>query len=387
MSQSDTPPGQQPPSGWGAAPDQPGWQPQSSPPPPAWGPPPSGGWGPPGPSYSSYGWGGPPPAPKPGVIPLRPLGVGDILEGTFTVLRRYPGATLGSAVLLVGLVSVAQLLLFIPLAGALDGVLEAAELADAAGVQAELGAVSWLPLTAAIAAVTLLSILLFVLLTGVMSVVVGQAAVGAALSLSGAFARALPRLPRLLGVSVLVVLALSAPWVVVVGLWAFAFGVDAGIVYAIVVLATLAAVPVTVLLGIKLALATPAVALESVGGAPISPVTALRRSWGLVRGAWWRTLGILLLAGIIAGALSQVVAIPASFVVSVLPLTVGVAVVGTVVASALGQAIAQPVSGLVLALVYVDRRIRTEQLDVALAQAAGVELSTAPQTGQQQPPQ
>jgi uncharacterized membrane protein YczE len=106
-----------------------------------------------------------------------------------------------------------------------------------------------------------------------------------------------------------------------------------------------------------------------------------------VRGAWWRTLGILLLAGIIAGALSQVVAIPASFVVSVLPLTVGVAVVGTVVASALGQAIAQPVSGLVLALVYVDRRIRTEQLDVALAQAAGVELSTAPQTGQQQPPQ
>lgn len=301
------------------------------------------------------------------------------------MLRRYPGATLGSAVVLVGIVSVAQLLLFLSLADALDGLLQAVEVGDAAGVESEFGAISWLPLAAGIAAVTLLSILLFVLLTGVMSVVVGQAAVGARLSLSGALARALPRLPRLLGVSVLVVLALSAVWVVVVALWVLAAWVDAGIVYAIVVLATLAAIPVTVFLGIKLALATPAVALESAGGAPISPVTALRRSWGLVRGAWWRTLGILLLAGIIAGALSQVVAIPASLLVSVLPLTVGVAVVGTVVASALGQAVSQPISGLVLALVYVDRRIRTEQLDAALAQAAGIELPPAQQSGQQPP--
>src|SRR3984885_11885612 len=36
-----------------------------------------------------------PPAPKPGVIPLRPLSVGEILDGAFTAVRRNPKATLG----------------------------------------------------------------------------------------------------------------------------------------------------------------------------------------------------------------------------------------------------------------------------------------------------
>jgi hypothetical protein len=48
------------------------------------------------------GW-GIPQAPKPGIIPLRPLGVGEILDGAFAVVRRYPAATLGlsAAVMLV----------------------------------------------------------------------------------------------------------------------------------------------------------------------------------------------------------------------------------------------------------------------------------------------
>jgi uncharacterized membrane protein len=40
--------------------------------------------------------------------------------------------------------------------------------------------------------------------------------------------------------------------------------------------------------------------------------------------------------------------------------------------SAVGQAITLPIVGLVLALVYVDRRIRTEGLDAALARAVGL---------------
>src|SRR5580692_1307079 len=42
-----------------------------------------------------------PQAPKPGVIPLRPLGVGEILDGAFTSIRRNPRATLGVAALLL----------------------------------------------------------------------------------------------------------------------------------------------------------------------------------------------------------------------------------------------------------------------------------------------
>ena len=43
------------------------------------------------------GWAPPPQAPKPGVIPLRPIGVGEILDGSFTSIRRNPKATLGIA--------------------------------------------------------------------------------------------------------------------------------------------------------------------------------------------------------------------------------------------------------------------------------------------------
>ena len=90
------------PSGTGP-PDPPGW--------PGWDQP---GYGQPGPGQPGYrqprpgppGYGQPPPgqwprfseaAPKPGVIPLRPLGVGEILDGAFASIRRNPKAILGLA--------------------------------------------------------------------------------------------------------------------------------------------------------------------------------------------------------------------------------------------------------------------------------------------------
>ncbi|MBO7941512.1 hypothetical protein JTP77_037285, partial [Streptomyces sp. S9] len=51
-----------------------------------------GGYGAPG--WGS-GWGGPPPAVKPGVIPLRPLGVGEMLDGAVSTMRTYWRTVLG----------------------------------------------------------------------------------------------------------------------------------------------------------------------------------------------------------------------------------------------------------------------------------------------------
>src|SRR5215510_6791931 len=67
-------------AGWGNPPGQP---PPGGEPPPYGQPPP-------------YGY-APPAAPAPGGVPLRPLGVGDILSGAFTLIRRNPVATLGLA--------------------------------------------------------------------------------------------------------------------------------------------------------------------------------------------------------------------------------------------------------------------------------------------------
>ena len=75
-----------------------------SPPPgaplPGW---PAAGWAAPPP-----GWAPPPPGPvpgmlgaahKPGALPLRPLGIGDMYDAAFRIIRFNPKATVGSAVL------------------------------------------------------------------------------------------------------------------------------------------------------------------------------------------------------------------------------------------------------------------------------------------------
>ena len=71
------------------------------PPPPGWQPPP-----PPPPSYTgSYAGSQPPPpgvsgaAHKPGAMPLRPLGLSDMYDAAFRIIRFNPKATVGSAVL------------------------------------------------------------------------------------------------------------------------------------------------------------------------------------------------------------------------------------------------------------------------------------------------
>ena len=94
-------PGQQP---WG----QPGWPQQGHQPP--WGPPPPGTGSPYGTPYPGAPYSGAPHGspynqpryvapPKPGIVPLRPLMFGEILDGSFQAIRRNAKAMLGAALL------------------------------------------------------------------------------------------------------------------------------------------------------------------------------------------------------------------------------------------------------------------------------------------------
>lgn len=347
-----------PPSGWVSPPDQ-GWGTTD---PQGWYPPPAQGWAP------------PPPAPKPGVIPLRPLGVGDVLEATLATLRRYPAATLGSSLLVVAVVSTLQLVLLWPVISALADLPEPVVVQQ--GLDAWWQALESFPWQWALVAGVLagmLSFLLLTSLTGLLAVVVGQAVLGRTLSFGQAWRRAAPRLPRLLVTVLLVALAVSAIWLVLAGLALVAVAASAPtVVAALLLLAALAALPASLWLGVRLALASPAVMLESQDGRAIGPAAAVRRSWRLVGGAWWRTFGVVLLGSVIAGALSGLVSAPVQALVAAAPLSLGAGLVLTTLGAVVGQAVSLPISGLVLALVYVDRRIRAEGLDTALAHAAGV---------------
>jgi hypothetical protein len=136
-----------------------------------------------------------------------------------------------------------------------------------------------------------------------------------------------------------------------------------------------------VYLYIAFALSPPVIVLER---QPV--IAALRRSRALVRGAWWRTFGILLLVNVIAQLIANILAVPfvaltflAAWlsggdlnVYALLPLIV--TALGTIVASA----VTWPFTAVATALVYVDRRMRREALDIELARAAGMAPAASP---------
>ena len=216
-------PGRPEPPGW-SVPQPPSWTspggpgapgaPAGGPPIPP-GPPP----GPPGPSFGpQYGaWGPPVQAPRPGIVPLRPLGVADILDGAIGYVRRDPRTVLGiSAVLslvLVVLSFLANFASFRSLSNLAQGDLYSADPADEAlGGSAGIGG----DVTALVAA--LLSLPISVIATGLLTVVVGQAVLGRRVSAGAAWRAARPQFWRLVGLTLLIGLIVGGTAVLGIGL-------------------------------------------------------------------------------------------------------------------------------------------------------------------------
>lgn len=108
--------------------------------------------------------------------------------------------------------------------------------------------------------------------------------------------------------------------------------------------------------------AGPAIIVERIG-----PIKAVRRSFQIVRGLWWRTLGcrlvgwivtaipIIMISGILTGFLSFAGGNNESF------RWVWSAIAGTV-----GASIVAPISAAIAVLIYVDLRIRKEGFDLEM---------------------
>jgi uncharacterized membrane protein len=360
-----------------------GWapvQPPAYPPAPPWGgapqpvgPPPQQGWGPANPGWtpSPQAWGaanpGWTPPPKPGVIPLQPLSVGEILDGAISSLRAHPGTMLGFS----ALVAVATQVVLVPLTWLLLGDTNATQVGETATVSDDINLItSSLSAGAVSVVVTAIATLL---LTGMLTVVVSRAVLGQTISTAEAWRQARPRLPQLFGVAVLVFLLLVGTAVVTLGIGTLlaVSGAPAGVVFLAFLLGVPAFIVAVAYLYVSLALAPAVVVLERQGVA-----ASLRRSRALVKGAWWRTFGILVLVFFIAQVVSGVVSVPfgiISFVAggsdhpySLLPLLTAA------VATIIGAAITWPFTAAASALLYVDRRMRREGLDLELTRAAGL---------------
>ncbi|MGZ4470261.1 MAG: DUF7544 domain-containing protein [Nocardioidaceae bacterium] len=357
---SPTPPAGAPASGqgWGGPP--PGWAPVQ----PGWGQNPPG-WGP-----AQPGWGaaqpGRPPAAKPGVIPLRPLGVGEILDGAISAIRRDPRVMLGLSALVVTASTLLQSLitwLLLSDTGTTltqpTGTVTEDQVFELLG-----GSLATFVISAAI------SLLTQVVLTGMLTFSVSKAVLGERPRAADAWQATRRRIFALLGLTVSVFLLVGAGLVLPLlpGIIALLLGANVAGALLLVV-----GVPLALVLGLAAAVLTwfaaPVVMLER------QPVLrGLGRSARLVRANLWRVIGLWLLLQVLVAVLGGILSGPLAFVASAVfdnPFglaSLSLQAVGTILAST----ITLPFAAAVAVLVYVDQRMRREALDLELARAAGV---------------
>ncbi|MCU1517735.1 MAG: hypothetical protein JWQ75_2456 [Pseudarthrobacter sp.] len=366
------------PSQWGG---QPVWGPPAGPPSspqPQWGAQPQ--WGPPQQWGQQQQWGqpyGPPPyrqphyvaPPKPGIIPLRPLMFGEVIDGSFQTIRRNAKAMLGAALLAQSLAVV------------LTAVLTAGSLTSATSLQTWLVGLSerdaigvGIAFLGVVLLVTILTLFLSAVLQGAMVVPVARSVLNRTTGFRQMWTLARSRAGALI---------LLACFLGLGGILYFAllFGIAVLVITSMDAMGALILLPiffggvvVAVWIYIKLLVAPAAIVIEELGA-----LAGIRRSWQLTGGNWWRLFGITLVVSIMIGIIGQVVTIPVSLlpgfytgVVSphggleqAVPVAVAMAVV-TAVITALVGAVGYAFQTSVMALLYLDLRMRKDGLDISL---------------------
>ncbi|MGH3948102.1 MAG: hypothetical protein ACRDSE_03125 [Pseudonocardiaceae bacterium] len=280
---------------------------------------------------------------RPGVIPLGPLQMGEIFSGTIATLRSHAAVLFGAALVIVAVGQLAALAVSYPLLDELPVIEEDAtpQEALAAASQGLAASLAGLPF----------AVLAQIFVTGIATVVVGKAVIGESLSLADAWAQCRPRLLPLLGLTVLVgaLVAIGTMLFIVPGIW----------------------------LMVLLSLATPALILErtTIGH-------ALVRSKDLVRNAWWHIFGILLITLLLNFGISVIISAPFELIGGdPTGTTSGEYLVLSTIGAIAAGAVTAPIAAVVIALIYIDRRMRTEDLAVELARAAGLAPPEAGTTG------
>ncbi|MCE7082374.1 glycerophosphoryl diester phosphodiesterase membrane domain-containing protein [Streptomyces sp. ST2-7A] len=355
-----------PPTGWSAHP------PAGGPGGPGWG---AGPGAPGGPGWGGHSW-----APKPGVIPLRPLGVGEILDGAVSTARAHWRTVLGislAVAVFIQLISLFALRSWFgdgSAIGALEGNTDPTEeeLVDAFADIFALGSVTGIA--------TLVG---SVIATAMLTVVIARAVLGREISIAEAWAESRGRLLRLFGLIVLTgligVLAMAVP-PLLAAVPGFLLG-GAGVV--LIPLGLFAGVVLAVWLWIRFSLAAPALMLERQG-----VFASLGRSWKLVGGSWWRIFGIQLLILVLVLVVSGIIEFPLTFLAEFISnggtnLFVGAEMTWTYLlitgaGAVISSTITLPISAGVTALLYMDQRMRREALDLELARAAGFDTPNDP---------
>jgi len=314
---------------------------------------------------------------KPGIIPLRPLTIGDLFSGAFEAIRSNPKVLFGFTVVIMLLVSLIASVSILLSGLGYESVTSAAndpqalqrsttDEANALLLRMISSMVQWIVTFAGTS-----------ILTGLLASTVSQMTVGRKLTLSEAWAMTRKRLGSILGSFALTALITATPivlWIIAVfaSLAALMGGNDD--LWWLVLVAFVAIIPVFILIyffQIKLLFAPICAVLEEIG-----PVASLKRSWSLVKGEFWPTLGRFLLMNLVIGFIGGFI----GFVIGLIGGLVSFAAtsdpsspIGLAISMffvMLGSGLLLPFSASFETLMYTDLRIRKENFAAVLAQAS-----------------
>ena len=372
---------QPPAGGWGSPPQAPrsARQPGNPVPPPPPGPglgsaPYQGGWGT-MPGQTPY-WA--PPPPRPGVIPLRPLGVNDIFEGAISTIRVHWRTVLGISVIVALVTEITATLvtgLFFNHNENLTKIeqgrtLHARDLAHFfASAMAGAGVT------------VIISVLGQLIATAMLIMIVSRSVIGRPVTASEVWRDARPQLPRMLGLLLTLFL---------IGAGTIGVGVLPGTLVAVfgsttagaglLILGFLVAAGFLLWLSVSFCLTSPILMLEKQGVR-----ATIARSFALVRGSWWRVCGVQLLAVLLFAIVTGLAEAPFSAIATITDSGMSAtsltshpdklswaALVITGIGSFIGSTFTLPMNANITSLLYIDQRIRKEGLDIELARAAGV---------------
>ena len=312
---------------------------------------------------------------QPGIIPLRPLTVGELFNGAFQAVRVNPQTMFGFAFAVMAVVGLVQAFFASSSTSSLRRALssgEPQELFDSLG--SSMGSVATSGLT----------LLATAFLSGMLALTVWDAVLGRKSSPADAWHRFSPRfVPVLLAtfligiiefVAIMVVLLVfMIPFFLVLVNAASARSFDSagagnGGALSILFLMFVALIAIACFFSVKFAFTSSAVVLEGLG-----PVDAIKRSWSLSKGSFWRILGRILLIGVVIGLISSVLG---GIVGAILGVganaadSVGMLVAFSAFVSALLSAVVIPVQSSFYTLMYLDERMRKENLAPMIAQEA-----------------
>ena len=318
---------------------------------------------------------------KPGIIPLRPLSIGDIYQGAFAAIKTNARTMFGFTAALLGVVlviSIATNYAIINLV--LPNYLSpsspyAAVFTSLSGSFSQLGG-------------SLLQALATVLLSGLIIVAVSRSVLGRVASSKEVWERTKSKFLPLIGLNIII--SIISGLMMIIGIAVFfallasaastantdrEFLQDLSIMLVGLFILMVISALVGSYLSIKFSVASPAMVLENLG-----VFAAIGRSWSLTRGNFWRLFGINILTAIItsmvagifggiASALSVIFVVAGSSSPEDAITSINTAYILTMVVSTIAQLLILPFTSSVNALLYIDLRMRKEGLDVELRNA------------------